>query len=181
MLARWKKIHDKSRQCIKKQRHHFADKGLYSQSSGFSSSHILMWELDHKEGWALNNWCFQTMVLEKTLESPLDARRSNQSILKEINPEYSLEGLMPKLELQYFGHWRVNSLRRLWCWERWKAWREGDGRRWDGWMASLTQWTWVWVNSWSWQWTRRSGVLQSMGSQRVRHNRATELNLMNTF
>ena len=100
-----------------------------------------MQELDYKESWVPKNWCFWTMVLEKTLESPLDARRSNQSLLKEINPEYSLEGLMPKLELQYFGHWRVNSLRRLWCWERWKAWREGDGRRWDGWMASLTQWT----------------------------------------
>ena len=63
-----------------------------------------MWELDYKESWALKNWCFWTVVLEKTLESPLDSRRSNQSILKEISPEYSLQGLMLKLKLQYFGH-----------------------------------------------------------------------------
>ena len=78
---------------------------------GFSSSHVWMWELDHKEGWAPKNWCFRTVLLEKTLESPLDFKRSNQSILKVINPEYSLEGLMLKLKLQYFGHlmWRANS------------------------------------------------------------------------
>ena len=70
-----------------------------------------MWEMDHEEGWVLKNWCFWTVVLEKTLESPWTARRSNQSILKEINPEYSLEGLMLKLKLQYFGHlmWRADS------------------------------------------------------------------------
>ena len=82
------------RQCIKKQRHQFAIKGPYSQSYGFSGSHVWSWKLDHKEGWMPKNWCFQTVVLDKTLESPLDARRSNQSILKEINPEYSLEGRM---------------------------------------------------------------------------------------
>ena len=73
-----------------------------------------MWELDHKESWASKNWCFWTVVLGKTLESPLDCRRSNQSILKEINPEYSLEGLMLKLKLQYFGHlmWRTDSLEK---------------------------------------------------------------------
>ena len=79
---------------------------------GFSSSHVWMWELDHKEGLAPKNWGFQTVVLEKTLESPLDARRSNQSMLKEVNPEYSLEGLM--LKLQYFGHLmqRADSLEK---------------------------------------------------------------------
>ena len=79
-----------------------------------SRSHAQMWELDHKEGWVPKNWCFWTVVLEKTLESPWTARRSNQSILKEINPEYSLEGLMPKLKFQYFGHLmqRVNSLEK---------------------------------------------------------------------
>ena len=103
MLAPWKKSNDKSRQCIKKQRLRFANKCLYSQSSGFSSSHVQMWELDHKKGWALKNWCFWTVVLEKTLESPWTARRSNQSIWsKEINPEYSLEGLV--LKLQSFDH-----------------------------------------------------------------------------
>ena len=82
----------------------YANKGPYSQSYGFSSSHVRMWELDHKEGWMTKNWCFWTVVLENTLESPWTARKSNQSILKEISPEYSLEGLMLKLKLQYFGH-----------------------------------------------------------------------------
>ena len=85
---------------------------------------------------------------------------------------------MLKLKLQYFGHLmrRTDSLERPWCWERLKAGGEGDDRAWDGWMASPTQWTWVWVNSRSWRWTGRPGVLQSMGSQRVRHDWATELN-----
>ena len=78
MLAPWKERYDKARQHIKKQKHHFADKGLYSQSYGFSSSHVWMWELDYKESWELKNWCFWTVVLEKTLESPLDC--------KEIQP-----------------------------------------------------------------------------------------------
>ena len=86
------------------QRHDFADKGLYSQSYGFSSSQVGMWELDHKEGWRPKDWCFWIVVLEKTLKVPWTARRSNQSILKEINPEYSLEGLVLKLKLRYFGH-----------------------------------------------------------------------------
>ena len=99
----------RARQHIKKQRHHFADKGVYSQSYGFSRSHVLMWELDYKEGWASKNWCFWTV-----LRVPWTARRSNQSILKEISPEYSLEGLMLKLKLQYFGHlmWRTDSLEK---------------------------------------------------------------------
>ena len=87
---------------LKKKRHHFANKGPYSQSYGFSSSHTWMWELDHKESRVLKNWCFWTVVLEKTLEHSL--RRLNQSILKEINLEYSLQGLMVKLKLQYCGH-----------------------------------------------------------------------------
>ena len=111
MLAPWKKSYDQRRQHIKKQRHYFADKGPSSQNYGFSSSRVWMWELNYKESWA-TNWCFWTVVLDKTLESPLAtlpspikiSRRSNQSILKEISPEYSLEGLMLKLKLQYFGH-----------------------------------------------------------------------------
>ena len=97
----WKESYDKPRQHIKKQRHHCANKGPYSQSYDFSSSHVWMRELGHKEGWAPNNWCFWIVTLEKILESP---RRSSQLILKEIGPEYSLEGLMLKLKLQYFGH-----------------------------------------------------------------------------
>ena len=99
---------------IKKQRHCFANKGPSSQAYGFSSGHVWMWELDCEESWATKNWCFWTVVLEKTLESPWTARRSNQSILKEISPGCSLEGLMLKLKVQYFGHlmWRVDSLEK---------------------------------------------------------------------
>ena len=136
MLSPWEKSYDKPRQCIKKQRQHFADKGPSSQSYSFSSSHVQMWELDPKESWVPKNWCFQIVVLEKTLlRVSWTARRSNQSILKEINPEYSLEGLMLKLKLQYFGHLmgRADSLKkRPRCWERLRARGEGDGRRWDG-------------------------------------------------
>ena len=95
-----RKSYDQPRQCIKKQRHYFANKCLSSQGYGFSSSHIWMWELDYKESWAPKKWCFWTVVLEKTLESPLDGRRSKKSILKEISPECLLEGLMLKLKLQ---------------------------------------------------------------------------------
>ena len=105
MLAPWKKSYDQPRQHIKKQRHYFANKGPPSQSCGFSSSHVWMWELDYKVTWGPMNWCFWTVMLEKTLESPLDFKeikpvhpKGNQS------PEYSLEGLMLKLKLQYFGH-----------------------------------------------------------------------------
>ena len=112
MLTPWKESYDQPRQHIKKQRHYFANKRPSHQSYGFSSSHVWMWELDYKESWVPKNWCFWTVVLEKTLESPLD--RFNQSILKEISPEYSLEGLMLKLKLQYFGHLmrRTDSLEK---------------------------------------------------------------------
>ena len=108
MLAPWKKSYDQPRQHTKKQRHHFADKGVSSQSCGFSSSHVQMCKLDHKEGWRIDSfelWCWR-----RILRVPWTARGSNQSILKKFNPEYSLEGLM--LKLQYFGHLirRVNSL-----------------------------------------------------------------------
>ena len=114
----------------------------------------------------------------RILKVPWTARRSNQSILKAINPGYSLEGLMLKLKLQYSATWceELTHLKRPWCWERLKAGWEGDGSGWDGWMASLTQWTWVWASSGSWWWTGKPGVLQSMGVQRVGHNSGTELN-----
>ena len=137
-----------------------------------------MWVLDYKESYGMKNWCFWTVVLRGLLKVPWTARRSNQSILKEISPEYSLEGLMLKLKLQYFGHLmrRSNSFEKTLILGKMKA-GEGDDRGWDGWMASLTQWTWVWVNSGSWWWTGRPGMLQSLGSQRVGHDRATELEL----
>ena len=103
-------------QHIKKQRHYrhyFVDKGPSSQSYGFSSSHVWMGELHHKESWVPKNWCFWTVVL-KTWRVPWTARRSNQSILKEISPEYSLEWLLLKLKLQYFGYlmWRADSFEK---------------------------------------------------------------------
>ena len=109
---------------------------------------------------------------------PWTAGRSNQSILKEINPGISLEEMMLKLKLQYFGHLmgKLTHWKRLCCWEGLGAGGEGDDRGWDGWMASPTWWMWVWVNSGSWWWTGRPGVLWSMGSQRVGHDWATELN-----
>ena len=179
MLAPWKKSYDQPRQHIKKQRHYFANKSLSSQSYGFSSSYVGMWELDYKESWGPKNWCFWTVLWRRLLRVPWTARRCNQSILKEISPGYSLEGLMLKLKLQYFlATWckELTHWKRPWCWERLRAGGEGDDRGWDGWMASPTQWTWVWVNSGSWRWTGRPSVLHSMGSQRVRHDWATELN-----
>ena len=111
---------------------------------------------------AFELWCWRRL-----LRVPWSARRSKQSILKEISPEYSLEGLMLNLKLQYFGHLmrRTDSLEKTWCWEWLKARGEGDNRRWDGWMASLTQWTWVWASSGGWWWTERVG-----------HNLGIELN-----
>ena len=114
-LASWKKTCSKHKQHIKKQRHYFADYGLSSQSYGFSSSRVWMWEVDHKESWVPKNLWFQMAMLE-TCESPLTTRRSSQSVLKEISPEYSLEGLMLKLKFQYFGHLMrsVNLLEKTW-------------------------------------------------------------------
>ena len=138
-----------------------------------------MWELDHKEAWVLKNWCFWTVVLEKTLESPWPARRSNQSILKEISPEYSLERLMLKLKFQYFGHLmrQADTLEKtlmLGKMEGGRRRQRWDNRGWDGWIASPTQWTWVWASSRRWWRTGKPGVLPFMGQQRVGHDSATE-------
>ena len=159
--------YNQPRQHIEKQRHYFANKGPSCQGYGISSSRVWMWELDYKESWVPKNWCFWTAVLEKTLESPLDC--------KEIQPVHPkgdqfwvfIGRTDVEAETQYFGHLmrRTDSLEKTWCWEGLKAGGEGDDREWDGWIASLTQWTWVWVNSRSWWWTGRPGVLQSMGSQ----------------
>ena len=118
-------------------------------------------------------WCWRRL-----LRVPWTARRSNQSLLKEISPECSLEGLMLKLKLQYFGHLmqRTDSLKKTLLLGKMKVGGEGDDRGWNDWMASLSQWTWVWVNSGSWWWIGRPGVLQFTGSQRVGHDWATELN-----
>ena len=168
MLASWKKTCDKPRQHIKKQGCYFADKGPSSQSYGFSSSHVWMWELDHKQTWVLKNWCFWTVVLETTLESPLDCKEIKPVHLKG-NQSWNSNTLATSCE--ELTHWK-----RPWCWEGLGAGGKGDDRGWDGWMASPTRWMWVWVNSWKWWWTGRPGVLRFMGLQRVGHDWATELN-----
>ena len=111
-------------------------------------------------------------MLEKTLESLLDWKRPNQSILKEISPECYWKDWCWSWNSNTLSTWceELTHLKRPWFWERLRAGGEGDDRGWDGWMASLTQWTWAWVNSRSWWWTRRPGVLQSMGSQRAKHD-----------
>ena len=124
---------------------------------------------------AFNLWCWWRL-----LRVPWTAWRSNQSILKEVSPEYSLEGQMLKLKLQYFGSWcnELIHLKRPWCWGRLKVGGKGDNRGWDGWMASLTQWTWVWVDSG----TRRPGVLWFMGLQsQTQLSNLTELNWSRYF
>ena len=123
-------------------------------------------------------WCWRRL-----LRVPWTAGRSNQSILKEISPGCSLEGLMLKLKLQYFGHLmqELTHWKRPWCWEGLGAGGEGDHRGWDGWMASPTRWAWVWVNSGSLWWTGRPGMLWFMRLQRVRYDWAAELNWTDKF
>ena len=156
----------------------FAEKGLSSQSYGFSSSHVWMWELDYKESRAPKNWCFWTLMLEKTLESPLDCKeiqpvysKGNQSWIFIGRTDAEAEGPILWLPDGKLTHWK-----RPWCWERLKAGEEGDNRGWDGWMTSLSLWTWIWGSSRMWWWPGKPGVLQSMGWQRVGHNWVTELN-----
>ena len=131
------------------------------------------WTIKKAEHWRTD--IFELWFWRLLLRVPWTARRCNQSILKEISPEYSLEELM--LKLQYFGYlmWRTDSLEKTLMLERLKAGREGDDRGWDGWTALPTWWTWVWVSSGSWWWTGKPGVPQSMGSQRVGHDWVTEL------
>ena len=134
------------------------------------------WTVKKAERWRID--AFELWWWRRLLRVPCTARRSNQSILKEISPGCSLEGMMLKPKLQYFGHlvWRVDSLEKTLMLGGIGAGGEGDDRGWDGWMASLTRWTWVWANSGSWWWTGRPGMLWIMGSQRVGDNWATELN-----
>ena len=134
------------------------------------------WTIKKAEHWiidALELWCWR-----RFLRVPWTARRSNQSILKEISPEYSLEGMMLKLKLQYFGYLmqRTDSFEKTLMLGKTKVGGEGDDRGWDGWMASWTQWTWIWVSSGSWWWTGKPVVLQSIASQRVGQDWTTELN-----
>ena len=163
---------------ILKSRHYFANKSLSSQGYGFSSGYVWMWELDCEESRALKNWCFWTLVLEKTLESPLDC--------KGIQPVHS------KGDQSWVFFWRTDAEAEtpiLWPphVKSWLIGKDPDAGRdmgqeekgttgWDGWMASPTWWTWVCVNSGSWWWTGRPNMLQFMRSQRVIHDWVTELN-----
>jgi len=147
-----------------------------------------MWELDYKESWAPKNWCFWTVVLERTLESPLDCKE-----IQPVHPKGNQLWICTwkdwcwSWKLQYFGDlmWRTDSFEKTLILGKTEGGRRRDDRGWDGWMASLTQWTWVWVNSGSWWWTGRPGMLQSVGStwqsavscvhlQRGGHNWGTE-------
>ena len=144
----------------------------------FPVGHVQMWELDYKESWVPKNWCFWTVVLEKTLESPLDFKEI-QPVHPKGNQSWVFIGrIAVEAECSTLGTWceELTHLKRPWCWERLRAGGEGDNRGWDDWMASLTQWTWVWVDSGSWWWTGRHGVLWFMELQRVGHNWANELN-----
>ena len=164
-------------QHIKKQRHYFANKGPSSQSYGFSSSHIWMWELDYKESWVPKNWYFWIVVLQKTVEGPFSCKE-----IKPVHPKRNQSWV-------FIGKTYAEAeIPTLWARDV-KNWLTGEDpdagkeRRqeekgtvgWDGWMASLTWWTWVWVGSGSWWWTGKPGMLQSLGLQRVRHDWATEL------
>ena len=133
------------------------------------------WTIKKTECWRTDP--FEFWFWRRLLRVPWTARRSNHSTLKEISPEYSLEGLMLKLKLQYFGHLThiIVSVETM------KAGEKGDDRGWDGWMASPTQWTWIWASSGNWWWTGKPGMLQSMGSQRIRHDWMTELTEMHLF
>ena len=137
-----------------------------------------MWELDYKDSWTLKNWCFWTVVLEKTLEVSLDCKeiqpvhpKGNQSwiFIRRTNAEAETPILWPP-DVKNWLNWK-----RPWFWERLKA-GEGNDRGWGCWMTSPTQWKWVWASSGSWWWTEKPGVLQSMGLQRVGHDWTTELN-----
>ena len=150
MVAPWKESYDKPRQHIKKQRHHFADKGPSSQSCGLSSNHAGMWELNHKEGSMPKNWCFQTVVLQRTLESPLDSKEIKPVNPKGNQPWIFIERTDGEVEAPILGLPDVKS----WligkdpdAGKDWRQERKGDNRGWDGWIASLTWWTWVSASS----------------------------------
>ena len=174
MLAPWKKSYDQPWQHIKKQGHYFANKIHLVKTKGFSSSYVWMWELDHKESWALKNWCFWTAVFEKTLESPLDCM-----LIKLINPKGNqswifigrtdTEAEAPIFQPPDVKNWLLRKDPDNW--ERLKAGGEGDNRGWDGWMASPTQWAWVWVSSRRW---RRTGSLACCSPWSLKESDRTE-------
>ena len=171
VFAPWKKNYDKQRQCMKKQRHLFASKGPSGQSYCFSRSHVRIWELDHKEGWMPKNWCFQAVVLEKTLESPLDCEE-----IKPINPK----GNQPRIftartDAKAPILWppdvksQLIHCKRPWCWERLKAGEEGYIRGQDGWNTMDMSLSKLWETV-----KDREACHASVHRATVRHNQATE-------
>ena len=142
---------------LKSRDHHFTDKGPYSQSYGFSSSHVWMWELDPKEGWA-PNWWFQVVMLEKTLESPLDSKEIKAVNLKGNQPWIFIETTDAEAETPVLWPPDANSWLNGKDPDAGKDWRQEEKGTtgWDGWLASPTQWTWVWTNSGSWWRTGKS-------------------------
>ena len=158
---------------ILKRRHYLANKGPPSQNYDFSSNHVWMWELDNKKSWPPKNSCLWIVVLEKTLENPLDSKE-----IKPANPKRNQPWIFTgrtDVEAEAPILWPPDTNSQLIGKdpERLKARGEGDDREWDGWTASLTQWTWVWATSGRWR-TWKPGMAQSMGSQKVRHDWVTE-------
>ena len=164
------------------QRHYFANKGLSSQGYGFSSGHVWTWELDYKENWVPKNLCFWTMVLEKTLESPLDCKEIQPVHPKGNQSWICIERTDAEAETPIFWPYEV----KRWLFgkdpdaRKEKAGGEGDHRGWDGWMASLTWWTWVWASP-GFGDGQGSLVCRSLWGFRVRHDWVTELNWLNVF
>ena len=162
---------------MKKQRHLFANKGPSSQSYGFSSSHVWMWELDYNENCAWKNWCFWTVVLEKTLESPLDCKKIHPVNPKGYQSWIFIGRTDSESDTPILCHLmrRADPLKRPWCWERLKAGKEGDSIRWDGCLASPSLWTWVWVNSGGWCWQGSLSCCSTWSHFLTRLNNWTEL------
>ena len=178
MLTRWKENYDQPRQHIIKQRYYFANKSSSSRGFGFSSGYVWMWELDYKESWVPKNRCFWTVVLEKTLESPLDYRE-----IQPVHPKghqswvfigrTDVEAETPILWLPDAKRWLIckdPDAGKDWRWEE-KGTTEDEVVRWHYWLNG-NEFVWIW-SSW---WTGRPGLLRFTGSQRIRHDWVTELN-----
>ena len=188
MLAPWKKSYEQPRQHIKKQRHYFANKDPSSQSYGFSRSHAWMWELDYKESWTPKNWCFWTIVLEKTLDSPLDSKeikpvhpKGNQSWI--FTGRTDAEAETPILWPPDVKNWFIKKKKKTELLGETLILEKIEGRRRRGWQRM--RWldgitdsmdNGIWESFGNWWWTQKPGVLQSMGLQRVGHDWTTELN-----
>ena len=167
MFASWPESYDKPREFVsaEEQRHYSADKGPYSQGSGLPSGHARLWKLDHKEDGATKNWCLWSVVLEKTPESPLDCKEIQPVNLKGNPPWIFIGRTDAEVETAVFWSSVVNSwlIGKVWCRERLKVEEEEGIRGWDGWMASLMQWTWAWADFRRWWGTKRPGVLPGHG------------------